>query len=258
MVKVDFKDYSDYISYAQQCRCGNVYPLSIAEGYQQGEIFVNSLTDCKSVLFWHYSGFAFVSGEYDEVFLEEIYDIISDKNETNPRRFILFADKEQTVSFFRNRENIDIERRYFFEYNKDLTETIELPCDCDLKSIDAEIMSEMKGRITPYFSWNNADDFLAKGKGYCIITNGEISAWAFSASVSNNEIDIGVETQEKYQNRGYAAIVSKAMIKYILEHKKKPVWACNYKNIASARLAEKIGFDKISECFIIKRKHDRD
>ena len=116
----------------------------------------------------------------------------------------------------------------------------------------------MKGRITPYFSWNNADDFLAKGKGYCIITNGEISAWAFSASVSNNEIDIGVETQEKYQNRGYAAIVSKAMIKYILEHKKKPVWACNYKNIASARLAEKIGFDKISECFIIKRKHDRD
>ena len=39
MIKVDFKDYSDYIPYAQQCKCGNVYLLSIAEGYQQGDIF---------------------------------------------------------------------------------------------------------------------------------------------------------------------------------------------------------------------------
>ncbi len=38
MIKVDFKDYSDYIPYAQQCKCGNVYLLSIAEGYQQGNV----------------------------------------------------------------------------------------------------------------------------------------------------------------------------------------------------------------------------
>lgn len=40
MVKVDFKNYSDYINYAEQCKSGNVYPLSIAEGYQQGDVFV--------------------------------------------------------------------------------------------------------------------------------------------------------------------------------------------------------------------------
>lgn len=256
MVKVDFKDFSDYIPYAQQCRCGKVYPLSIAEGYQQGDIFVSSRTECKTVLFWHYSGFAFISGEYDEVFLEETYDIISNKNKINPRRFILFADKEQIQSFFINKENIDIERRYFFEFNKNFTKTAELPSNCELKTIDAEIISKMEGRITPYFSWSNAGDFLSNGKGYCIIINGEIAAWAFSSAVSDDEIDIGVETQEHYQNRGFAAIVSKAMIKYILEHNKKPVWECHYKNLASAKLAEKIGFDKTAECFIIKRKYN--
>lgn len=253
MIKVDFKDYSDYIPYAQQCKCGNVYLLSIAEGYQQGDIFVSSRTDCKTVLFWHYSGFAFISGEYDKTFLEEIYDIISDKNEINPRRFILFTDEERIKSFFSDKENIDIERRYFFEFNKVSAEIPDLPSDCELRTIDAEILSKMEGRITPYFSWSNANDFLSNGKGYCVITNGEIAAWAFSAAVSDDEIDIGVETQENYQHRGFAAIVSKAMLKYILEHNKKPVWACHYKNLASAKLAEKIGFAKIAECYVIKR-----
>ena len=141
----------------------------------------------------------------------------------------------------------------FFEFNKVSAEIPDLPSDCELKIIDAEILSKMKGRITPYFSWSNANDFLSNGKGYCVITNGEIAAWAFSAAVSDNEIDIGVETQENYQHRGFAAIVSKAMLKYILEHNKKPVWACHYKNLASAKLAEKIGFTKIAECFVIKR-----
>ena len=59
-----------------------------------------------------------VSGEYDESFLEAVYDIILDKDKINPRRFILFTDDEQTKSFFSNRESIDVERRCFYEYNK--------------------------------------------------------------------------------------------------------------------------------------------
>ena len=126
----------------------------------------------------------------------------------------------------------------------------------DTENTDAELLSKIKGRITPYFSWDNADEFLSKGKGYCIVTDGEVAAWAFSAAVSSTEIDIGIETQEKYQHRGFAAIVSKAMIKYVLEQGKIPVWACHYKNIASAKLADKLGFDKVAECFVIKRKED--
>ena len=76
MVKVDCQNHSEYIHYAEQCKCGKVYPLYIAEGYQQGDVFVNLVSNCKTALFWHYSGFDSVSGEYDESFLEAVYDII--------------------------------------------------------------------------------------------------------------------------------------------------------------------------------------
>ncbi len=42
------------------------------------------------------------------------------------------------------------------------------------------------------------------------------------------------------------------MIQYCFEQHKRPVWACHSKNIASQKLAEKIGFVKISECDTLK------
>lgn len=253
MVKVDSINHSDYISFAEQYKCGTVYPLSVAEGYQQGDIFVNSISDCRTVLFWHYSGFAFVSGRYDESFLDSVYDILSANEGKNPRRCILFTDNELIKAFFSDKDNIEIERRFFFEHTGEFNGDVDLPSGCELKIIDRNIISEINGRITPRFSWNNEEDFLSKGNGYCIVANGEVAAWAFSAAVSDTEIDIGVETSEKYQHRGYAAIVSNAMIKNILQQNKKPVWACHYKNIASVKLAEKIGFNKTAECFVIKK-----
>lgn len=255
MVKVDFQRYSDYMYFAKDCKCGKVYPLSIAGQYQQGDILINSSSNCNAALFWHYSGFAFLLGEYDEGFLKAVYDIVIDENKINSRRFILFSNEKYIENYFSDKENVDIERRYFFEYkSQNCNVNYDLPHNCELKVIDSGLLSEIEGRITPYFSWDNSEEFLTKGKGYCIISDGNIAAWAFSAAISDDEIDIGVETNERYQHRGFGAIASKAMIQYILEKNKIPVWACHYKNTASAQLARKIGFDKIGECAVIKRK----
>lgn len=255
MIKVNPQHYSDYIQYVEKCTCGMVYPLSIVQGYQQGDIFVDSANSPKTVLFWHYSGFAFISGEYSESFLNEVYGIIANKEKSAERRFILFASDERTKTFFCDKKDIDIEQRYFYELKNDACDlTIDLPSGCELKPIDAELLPKLKGRITPYFSWNNAEDYLSKGMGYCVVCDDEAAAWAFTAAISDTEIDIGVETQENYQHRGFATIVSKAMIKYTLAESRYPVWACHYKNTASAKLAEKIGFVKASECFIVKIK----
>ncbi|MDE6032182.1 MAG: hypothetical protein K2G32_11230 [Oscillospiraceae bacterium] len=70
MDKLEPKDYINAVRYIDGSGCGEVYPRSIAEGFQQGDIFINS----RSALFWHYSGFAFTYGDYDENFLEDIYE----------------------------------------------------------------------------------------------------------------------------------------------------------------------------------------
>lgn len=112
------------------------------------------------------------------------------------------------------------------------------------------------GKIVPSFFWRDGNDFLEKGKGYCITCDDDIASWAFSAAVSTKETDIGIETDCKYQQQGLGLIVTKKMIQYAVSQGKKPVWACHYKNTASEKMAEKLGFVKDAECFVIRSRYE--
>lgn len=253
MYKLESKDYINNIQYINKSSCGAVYSYSIANGFQQGDIFSNS----HSFLYWHYCGFAFLYGVCDKCFLESIYDMFFDSRNTNSRRFILFISNEFTELFFRNKGNVTIERRYFFEYKKDCPGVIpDLPVGYKLCEINNDLLNKLDGSITPCFSWNNQNDFLEKGKGYCITEGNNVVAWAFTAAISDEEIDIGIETNNKYQRNGLAYIVAKQMIQYCFHQHKRPVWACHSKNIASRKLAEKLGFVKTSECLIVKKQNN--
>lgn len=242
----------NYIQYIDGSSCGAVYPYSIAEGFQSGDIF----SDSASFLFWHYSGFAFIYGKPDERFLEYVSALLLDDKAENSRRFILFTADSSVESFFRKAENVAVERRIFFEYGKnELLFDFVLPAGYDLREIDDEWLGKINGSVTPFFSWDDPTDFLEKGRGYCVVDGKNAASWAFSAAVSSKEIDIGIETAAGYQHLGLAAAVAKKMIEYCFEQHKKPVWACRSDNIASKSLAEKLGFVKISECWTIRRSN---
>lgn len=130
-----------------------------------------------------------------------------------------------------------------------------LPEEYELKSIDNRLLPQISGKIVPSLFWNDTNEFLAKGKGYCITHNNDIVSWAFSAAVSTKEMDIGIETKPEYKQQGLGMIVANKMIQYTLEQAKQPVWACHYKNTASEKMAEKLGFIKVSECSVIKSKY---
>ncbi len=102
MQRINSEKYSDFISYAEVNDCGKVYPLSISERIQSGDIFVNSINDCQTVLFWHNCGFAFISGRIDQCFLEDVYDLMLNKNNANSGRFILLVNDEHIEKFFQN------------------------------------------------------------------------------------------------------------------------------------------------------------
>ena len=168
LYKLNSLQYSNLIDHANAHDCGSVYPLSVVEGIQEGDIYADSIKDCGKVLFWTHSGFAYLSGNIDDCFLEDIYELIMNKARANAKRFLLMT---------RN-----------------------------------------------------------------------------SAAVSTKEIDIGIETKPEYKQQGLGRIVANKMIQYTLEQGKGPVWACHYKNTASERMAEKLGFTKVSECAVIKNK----
>lgn len=251
MKKIEYKRYSDFINYAADNDCGKVYPLSVAQGFQYGDIFTYSANNCEAVLFWHYCGFAYLAGKNDEAFLEDVYELMLNRN--NSRRFILMTDDEETENFFRSKDGVCIDRRYLFEYTENKPPEIPtLPSGFEIREIDPELLAEIHGGIVPSLFWESSENFLKKGKGYCILDGKNVAAWVFSAAVSSSEIDIGVETAENYRGRGLAAAAAKMMIKYAFDVGKSPVWACHCNNAASKRLAEKIGFVKTLECSIIK------
>ncbi|MDE5620626.1 MAG: GNAT family N-acetyltransferase [Ruminococcus sp.] len=252
MNKIISADYERAVKYIDKTGSGVVYPLSIAEMVQSGDIFISK----HSALFWHYSGFAFIYGDYNEHFLNSVYGMFLSDDCKIPRRFILFVTDEKVKEFLLTKDGFILEKRYFFEYHKNSFEKKSiLPVGFKICEIDEDLLNRIKGNVNPLFSWNNSSEFLNYGKGYCIMEEENVVAWAFSAAISSDEIDIGIETRSEYRHMGLGAIVAEKMIQYILNQNKRPVWACNSINIPSQKLAEKLGFVKTSECFTIKRQH---
>lgn len=257
LYKLNSQQYSNLFDYAKKHDCGSVYPLSVAEGIQEGDIFINSVQDYEKVLFWTHSGFAYLSGNIDEHFLEDIYEFMLDRTKTNTKRFLLMTRNKYIQDYFEQKDEVIAERRYLFEYSadKNFTES-PLPAGYELKEIDNQLLMKISGKIVPTLFWKDVNDFLEKGKGYCITCENDIASWAFSATVSTKEIDIGIETDAKYKQQGLGIIVAKKMMQYIIEQAKEPVWACHYKNVASKKMAEKLGFTKVAECSVIKSKYE--
>ncbi|WP_295154214.1 GNAT family N-acetyltransferase [uncultured Ruminococcus sp.] len=241
-VKVPADKYAEYTAFAQAVPFGRVYPLSMTEGRQSGDIF----TDGRAVLFWHYCGFAYISGEADDAFIDEVKKLM----QNGERRLVLFAD-EKTAGYFG--EGFDISRRLFFEYPEDKPAPAlpPLPEGFDMRLMFGDIISHIEGRITPAFSWEDPANFISQGVGFCVTHSGKPCAWSFSAAVGGDETDIGVETDENFRRQGLSHAAAAMMTACVLEHGRKPVWACHEGNKASAGLAEKLGFVKTAECFTV-------
>ena len=65
---------------------------------------------------------------------------------------------------------------------------------------------------------------------------------AFTSGISNEYVDIGIETSPDYRGKGFAKIVADRMVARIIQEGKQPVWECNSTNTGSIRTAEAVGF----------------
>ena len=244
--KADRSVYGSFSAFAEAVPFGRVYPLSMTDGRQSGDIY----TDGRAVLFWHHCGFGCISGDADSAFIDGVYRLMKNGG----RRLVIFADKKlkEQFSCF---EDITAERRLFFEFPDDApAPAYKLPDGFDMSVLDNRLIPQLTGRIVPAFSWEDDRQFLKNGYGCCVTCDGKPCAWAFSAAVGGDDVDIGVETAPEFQRRGLAYCAAADMTDRILKQGKKPVWACHEGNRASAGLAEKLGFVKTGECFVLYRQ----
>ncbi len=253
MKKIAPEHYSDYILWAEKSPCSRVYPLSIAEGTQEGDIYVSDPDDREAVLFWHCCGFAYISGSPSERFLLQLSREVCYENS---RRLLLMAEDDFTVEFFKSRglkTGTRIEYCYKSGGDKLLqTESVGK----SIIRIDQNNFKLLSGRITPHFSWPCMDQFLRRGFGFLALQDGRYCGNAFSAAVSSDEVDIGVEITPESRGKGLATLLAIRMCVEILRQGKKPVWGHAETNIGSMHTAIKCGFLKNKVISTIRIKEE--
>ena len=234
MKKVILQQYAEYISRARAATTDNAYPLSIALGFQTGDIYESD--DGKAVLFWHYCGFAYISGDPSDTFLDEVYDLM----EKETRRLILITNDDRVMTYM-NDHGVKIDHRIEYSYEGSAPVTINTD-RFRIVPVDEHNITKIEGRIIPSFSWESDEQFLRNGFGFVAMEGDNICAVAFSSAVSDEEVDIGVETYEAYRRNGLAAALAQKMCEEITAGGRNPVWSHAEANSGSGSTAHKCGF----------------
>ena len=250
MQKVSKENYVNFIELAAANTCNTVYPMSVAEGVQEGDIYADSTDRPTYALFWHVSGFAYLTGKPGLEDLEAIYALMKNADGKNPRRFVLELKDEEIASFFRQKPDVEMHERYRFRLKETYAEGFlesSIPSGYELREVDGKLLEQISGRIVPSLFWSSQEEFLEKGKGYCLVKDGEVAAVAFSAAVSSRQVDIGIETKEAHRRKGLAAVAAKQMVSYVRGIGKEPVWDCDQANAGSKATAERVGFEVMAE-----------
>jgi hypothetical protein len=120
-----------------------------------------------------------------------------------------------------------------------------IPPKVQVFQVDKEIAGSIQGTVVPSHFWNNSDEFIQNGAGFCIIINNEPISTAFSSFVHGNLLEIGVETMEQHRGFGFAQLTCMHLIDFCLEHDCVPIWSCRFENSNSYNLAIRLGFEPV-------------
>lgn len=103
----------------------------------------------------------------------------------------------------------------------------------------------MPGSVVPRVFFRDVENFLSAGTGFAVVIDDEPVSLAFSSFVTSSQLEIGIETLDRYRGRGLATLACAALIDDCLARGLEPVWACRRENTASYRLAETLGFEPV-------------
>ncbi|MCY4112810.1 MAG: GNAT family N-acetyltransferase [Chloroflexi bacterium] len=85
------------------------------------------------------------------------------------------------------------------------------------------------------------------------VVDGQVVGTAHTSAVIDRYADIGVETQGAWRGRGFATAAASIVARRVQEQGRIPVWSCGEDNLASLRVAEKLGFEEVSRLtYVIK------
>jgi len=123
-----------------------------------------------------------------------------------------------------------------------------LPAEWNMQPLTAEFLNEpgwenmtaVHGWIHSF--WPLLADFARQGIGFAVTRDNVIASWCLSVYKANQALEFGVETAVSFRGQGLATWAAAACLEQCQEQGIEPHWQCNQNNLASLRVAEKLGF----------------
>jgi RimJ/RimL family protein N-acetyltransferase len=106
---------------------------------------------------------------------------------------------------------------------------------------DAALLDAAPAELRPR-SWGSSERLLEEGIAAAGIVAGAVVAIAFTSARTAAHADIGVTTLEPWRGRGLATAAASLVAAAIQAAGQTPVWSTGEGNLASLRVAEKVGF----------------
>lgn len=98
----------------------------------------------------------------------------------------------------------------------------------------------MPSSLVKLWNFGSAEDFVARGIGYCLVHGNRMRGAVYSSLVSSSGIEVSIYVQPDYRRRGVATVLASHLLIWCLERNLEPHW--DAANLESCRLAEKLGY----------------
>ena len=110
----------------------------------------------------------------------------------------------------------------------------------DLELVEAAAV-EVRGS-----GWDSTQEMLEEGVVAGAVVKGDLVAIAFTHARSARHADVAVNTLRKWRGRGFATAAASLVAQRLQEAGQVPVWSGGEDNLASLRVAQKLGFTPIA------------
>lgn len=218
-----------------------------------------------AALIWDKAHNLYFGGDaHNATFNETLHDFIVDNliAEARKRAFgilkLYFANDDWRSEIISILPDVTVQEhaRVLFRLNPlaDLAQSPQLPTHMRLQVIDSDLLQTYKlpglNAVIQEIEdcWTSPEHFVDQAFGYCVIddTDGIVS-WCTAEYFSPGVCGVGIETLEAYQRRGLATITARAFAQHALRLGWQVHWDCWLKNTPSMRVAEKAGFERVTD-----------
>ncbi len=215
---------------------------AIAEGLIEGNVYIDDFLTPATVLFRTAAGIYYVAGDIPDSGRSEWLHYLNEQR--NGARFTVFSASEEWGAFLIGGLGDPLQQMERVSFFLGKEECVRSAAFAGVERFSEDDLQKSANFTEKYAIeyWGGPDRFMKNGFGFKVSHEGVIASECVTIFCSERFAEVDIATHPDYRGHGFAVRCAGAFIAYAIENRLKPRWDCDRQNIASIRLAEKLGF----------------